>query len=258
VQTICREFAARRGFLRRCPGWRSAKKSLGWVPFILRAVQVDGANVTYLKRRYQLWLSGDIGGEIKAGCFVQDARGRWYVALQCEVADDAPTGAGEIGIDLGLQALATRSDGTIVPALQHYRIYEAALAKARRANNTRRVRAIHAKVANVVGNVNAIKLTKTRMAKSVLDAGWSTFRNQLRYKASRHGARYVEADERWTSQLSSDCGAVGGPKGIAQLGMRHWVCFDCGLCHDRDVNAARNILNAGLERQAPAEEISGL
>ena len=148
VQTICREFAARRSFLRRCPGWRSAKKSLGWVPFILRAVQVDGANVTYLKRRYQLWLSRDIGGEIKAGCFVQDARGRWYIALQCEVAADAPTGAGEIGIDLGLQALATCSDGRIVPALQHYRRYEAALAKARRANNTRRVRAIHAKVAN--------------------------------------------------------------------------------------------------------------
>lgn len=107
----------------------------------------------------------------------------------------------------------------------------------------------------VVGNVNAKKLVKTRMAKSVLDAGWSTFRNQLRYKASRHGARYVEADERWTSQLCSDCGAVGGPKGIAQIGIRHWVCSDCGCTHDRDVNAARNILRVGLERQAPAEEI---
>ena len=278
VQTICREFAARRDYLRRCPGWRSAKKSLGWVPFIKRAVKVDGANVTYLKRRYQLWLSRDVGGEIKVGCFVQDARGRWYVALQCEVADDLPMGNGEIGIDLGLKALATCSDATTVPALQHYRRYQAALATASRANNTRRVRAIHAKIANarrhhlheqstritrenaliVVGNVNAAKLTQTRMAKSVLDAGWSMFRNQLRYKASRHGARYVEADERWTSQLCSVCGCVGGPKGIAQLGMRHWTCSDCGASHDRDVNAARNILAAGLERQAPAEEISGL
>ena len=205
---MCREFAARRDYLRHCPRWRSAKKSLGWVPFIRRAVQIDGDGVTYLKREYRLWLSRDIGGEIKAGCFVQDARGRWYVACQCEVADGLPTGAGEIGIDLGLKALAACSDGTTVPALQHYRRYEAALAVAQRANNTRRVRAIHAKIANarrhhlheqstriarenrliVVGNVNAIKLTKTRMAKSVLDASWSMFRNQLRYKASRHGA----------------------------------------------------------------------
>jgi putative transposase len=47
-----------------------------------------------------------------------------------------------------------------------------------------------------VGNVNVTKLATTRMAKSVLDAGWSMFRNQLHYKVSRHGARYVEADER--------------------------------------------------------------
>jgi hypothetical protein len=95
------------------------------VPFILRAVQVDGANVTYLKRRYQLWLSRDIGGEIKAGCFVQDARGRWFVALR-EVADELPTGAGEIGIDLGLQALgehhpADRESSWSVGAMQEYR-----------------------------------------------------------------------------------------------------------------------------------------
>src|SRR5262245_46034766 len=212
VQTICRDFAARRDAIRRCPRWRSAKKSLGWVPFIKRAVQVEGSRVTYLKRRFHVWLSREIGGEIKAGCFVQDARGRWYVAFQCEVPDGLPTGAGEIGIDLGLKKLAACSDGSVVPALRHYRRYEAALAKASRARNRRRVAAIHAKIANArrhhlheqstriarenrliaVGNVNAIKLVKTRMAKSVLDASWSPFRNQLRYKAGRHGARYVE------------------------------------------------------------------
>jgi putative transposase len=278
VQTICREFAARRSTIRRCPRWRSAKKSLGWVPFIQRAVKVDGATVTYLKRGYRFWHSRETGGEIKAGAFVQDARGRWYVTFQCEVADDLPTGTGEIGIDLGLRTLATCSDGTTVPALRHYRRYEAALAVAQRAGNKRRIVAIHAKIANarrhhlheqstriarenaliVVGNVSAVKLAKTRMAKSVLDAGWSTFRNQLRYKASRRGARYVEADERWTSQLCSECRAYGGPKGIAQLGMRHWVCSRCGSIHDRDVNAARNILNVGRERPPLVAEISGL
>ena len=280
VQTICRQFAASRTLHKRCPGFRASsgpKRALGWVPFIPRAIKVDGAGVVYLKRAFHFWKSRDLGGELKAGCFVQDARGRWYVTFQCEVADELPTGTGEIGIDLGLKRIATCSDGTDIPALKHYRRYEGALAKAQRARNKTRVAAIHAKIANarrhhlheqstriarenaliVVGNVSPAKLAKTKMAKSILDAGWSMLRNQLRYKASRHGARYVEADERWTSQLCSDCGAVGGPKGIAQLGMRHWICFDCGSCHDRDVNAARNILAAGLERQAPAEEISG-
>jgi len=190
-------------------------------------------------------------------------------------ADDLPTGNGEIGIDLGLKMLATCSNGDTVPALQHYRRYEAALGIAQRAGNKKRVRAIHAKIANarkdqlhkasakiareneliVVGNVSAAQLAKTPMAKSVLDASWSTLRNMLKYKASRHRARYVEADERWTSATCSDCGAVSGPKGIAGLQIRHWVCSDCGCSHDRDVNAARNILRVGAERRPPAEEI---
>jgi putative transposase len=110
----------------------------------------------------------------------------------------------------------------------------------------------------VVGNVKAAKLAKTQMAKSVLDAGWSMFRNQLRYKASRHGARYVEADERWTSATCSSCHARSGPKGIAGLRMRDWGCCECGVVHDRDLNAALNILSLGLERGAPGEEISAL
>lgn len=281
VQTVCRQFAASRDMHKRCPRFRAsfgAKRALGWVPFIPRAVKIDGAHVRYLKREFHLWKSRDIEGKFKAGSFVEDARGRWYVVFQCEVADDLPTGNGAIGIDLGLKALATCSDGTTIPALQHYRRYEAALAVQQRAGNKARVRAIHAKIANarrhhlhewstklareneliVVGNVSPSKLAKTRMAKSILDASWTTLRNQLRYKASRHGARYVEADERYTSQACSDCGAVGGPKGIAELGVRHWVCPSCGSTHDRDVNAARNILRVGAERRPPVVEISGL
>lgn len=278
IQTICREYVARRNANRGHLRWRASggpKRSLGWVPFIPRAVKIDSAHVVYLKRKFHFWKSRDIDGTFKAGSFVQDARRRWYVCFQCEVADDLPTGTGQIGIDLGLKTLATCSDGTAIPALRHYRQYEAALAVAQRARNKRRVRAIHAKIANarrhhlhewstrlareneliVVGNVSPSKLAKTRMAKSILDASWSMLRSQLRYKASRHGARYVEADERWTSQTCSVCGCVGGPKGIAGLGVRHWECPSCGYSHDRDVNAARNILRVGLERQALAGEI---
>jgi putative transposase len=98
-----------------------------------------------------------------------------------------------------------------------------------------------------VGNINAAGLAKTNMAKSVLDAGWSSFRSQLAYKAIRHGAWFEEVNESFTSQVCSCCGALpeSRPKGIAGLGIRLWVCSDCGASHDRDVNAALNILRRG-------------
>lgn len=283
VQTVCREYAAKRAANRGHVRWRASggpKRSLGWVPFIPRAVKIDGAHCTYLKRKFHFWKPRELGGTFKAGSFVQDARGRWYVCFQCEVAETLPTCNGKIGIDLGLKPLAVCSDGTEIPALRHYCQYETALAIAQRAGNKRRVKAIHAKIANarrhhlheqstriaraneliVVGDVSPYKLAKTKMAKSILDASWAMLRNQLRYKASRHGARYVEADERMTSRTCSCCGTVpaSSPKGMGALGIRHWVCSDCGTSHDRDVNAARNILRVGQERLAPAVEIPGL
>lgn len=280
MQTVCRQFAVSRDAQRQCPRFRASggpKRSLGWVPFIPRAVKVRDDQVTYLKRPFRFWKSRDLDGKFKAGSFAQDAQGRWYVSFQCEVSDDLPIGNGSIGIDLGLKALATCRNGDTIPALKPYRQYQQKLAVAQRANNKRRVKAIHAKIANsrrhhlhqqstrlareneliVVGNMNAAKLTQTKMAKSVLDAGWTSFRRMLEYKASRHRARYVEADERWTTQTCSSCGCIpdSSPKGMGALGIRHWVCSGCGKAHDRDINSARNILRVGLERQALAGEI---
>lgn len=282
VSAVCRQFASSRDSKRKCPKFRISRginRSLGWVPFVPRAIRLDGPQATYLKRKFWFWKSREVPlANFKSGCFTQDARGRWYVVFQCEAADDLPTGNGRIGIDLGLKTLATLSDGEPIPALRHYRQYEVALAAAQRAGNKCRVRAIHAKIANarrhqlheastriarenaliVVGNVSSAKLVKTKMAKSVLDASWGMLRTQLRYKASRHGAVYIEADERWTSQTCSCCGEIpdSSPKGMGALGIRHWTCSGCGASHNRDVNAARNILRVGLERQAPAEGIA--
>lgn len=98
-----------------------------------------------------------------------------------------------------------------------------------------------------MGNVNAAGLAKTSMAKSVLDAGWSSFRNQLAYKAIKHGAWFEEVNEAFTTQTCSCCGSLPDtrPRGIAGLGIREWVCSDCGAVHDRDTNAALNILRRG-------------
>lgn len=110
-----------------------------------------------------------------------------------------------------------------------------------------------------VGNVSSSQLARTRLSKSVLDASWSAFRNQLRYKASRHGGVYLEVDERFTTQTCSSCGALPPerPRGIAGLGIRVWECSACGEIHDRDVNAAQNILKLGPGAKPRVDESRG-
>jgi IS605 OrfB family transposase len=99
-----------------------------------------------------------------------------------------------------------------------------------------------------VGNVSALKLAKTRMAKSVYDASWSSFRDKLRYKAIAHGATFEEVNESGSTQSCSACGSkdsTARPRGIAGLRIREWSCSSCGAVHDRDTNAALNILRCG-------------
>jgi transposase len=88
------------------------------------------------------------------------------------------------------------------------------------------------------------------MAKSVLDAGWSTFRTMLQYKSDDAGVWFEEVNEAYSTQTCSACDARSGPKGIAGLGIREWICPDCGVVHDRDVNAAKVILARGHARLA--------
>jgi len=249
---------------------RRGRKSLGWVPFIPRAAKVKTDTLTYMGHDYRFWLSRPINGTIKTGCFAQDARGRWYVSFQCEVEPVKACGVGAIALDLGCIDLATGSDGRKIENPRWFRKHENALAVAQRARNKKRIRAIHAKIANcrkhhlhvestklvrefgqiVVGDVNAKQLAQTRMAKSVLDASWSAFRGMLKYKCQQAGAGYAEVSERYSTRACSVCGSLSGPKGVGMLGIRQWICGDCGADHDRDVNAALNIL-VGAERRPP-------
>jgi transposase len=194
------------------------------------------------------------------------------VCFHVDVANNKAVTDARVGVDLGLKSLATTSDGEVIDNPRHVARYAALLAVAQRAGNKRREKAIQIKVAAcrrdhlhkvstrlareyafiAVGDVNAKRLVKTRTAKAVLDAGWSMFRTMLAYKAQR----YVEVDERFTTQTCSSCGSLPPerPTGIAGLGIRAWDCSDCGASHDRDVNAARNILRLALSAQRPVEE----
>jgi len=272
VQAVCKQFAISRDACGKRPRWRG-RKSLGWVPFQApRAIRLQGDTVVFLGRRYRLWLSRPIDGRILCGSFAEDARGRWYLNLQVEVPQDGEHGVGEIGIDLGLKSLVALSTGDMIEAPRIYRKHERALAIAQRAGRKPRVRAIHAKIAACrrhflhelstrlvrenrricVGNVNSSGLARTSLAKSVLDAGWSQLRSQIRYKAIRHGAEYIEVDERFSTQVCSACGVRGGPQGREDLVVREWSCSCCGARHDRDINSAINILfsgrNGGLQQ----------
>jgi IS605 OrfB family transposase len=147
---------------------------------------------------------------------------------------------------------------------------ESKLAIAQRANKKARVRAIHAKIKNArqdamhqfsrslvdnygfifVGDVNTQSQIASNRSKSVLDAGWGMFKTMLQYKCHEAGVWFTEVDEAYTTQICSTCGELpeSRPKGIADLGIREWTCNECGTHHDRDINAARNILAVGRDR----------
>lgn len=166
---------------------------------------------------------------------------------------------------MGLKTLATYSDGSKIEAPRGYRRAQKRIAEHQRKHRSRHARNLHAKIANrrkdflhqkshkltqnceliVVGNVSSSKLTKTNMAKSVNDAGWSMFRHLLSYKAIARKVTYCEVSEHLTTQACSCCGAIGGPKGRKGLGIREWGRRECHTIHDRDVNAALNILRMG-------------
>jgi putative transposase len=278
INAVCEQYAqSRQQHKKPWLRWRS-KKSLGWIPLKGRDLSVEGKDFYFHGTQFRVWNSRPIPVEakIKDGCsFAQDARGRWYLNVALELPNVSARETAEgVGIDLGLKTLATLSDGSKIENPQSFRQLEAKLGTAQRAHKRSRHAAIHAKIKNVradwlhkestkivkqfdyiaVGNVNASGLAKTKMAKSIYDAGWSDFRRMLAYKAIAHGASYEEVNESFTTQVCSSCGCVTGPKGVADLGIRQWVCGDCGAVHDRDVNSAINIL-ARSGHRAPAEGI---
>jgi hypothetical protein len=85
-------------------------------------------------------------------------------------------------------------------------------------------------------------------------SGFDLNRLMLRHKAIAHGAWYEEVNESFSTRVCSSCHAKTGPKGIAELGIRSWVCVECGVSHDRDINSAQNILFRSGHR-TPAEGI---
>lgn len=276
VQAISKELVARRRqFKKRRLAWRKssgARRSLGWIPVKASALRYKGGQVWYGGRPLSLWDSYGLHQyELGTGSFSEDSRGRWYLNVSV-LTKRAPASRAtkSVGLDLGLMDFLATSDGLKVDGHDFYRALEPKISAAQRANKKQRVAALHAKVkarrkdalhklstalvreygAIFVGNVNAAGLAQTRMAKSVLDAGWSAFRTMLQYKCDDAGVWFEAVNEAFSTQTCSCCASRTGPKGVAGLGIRAWQCEVCGSVHDRDVNAARNILLTGMSSRA--------
>ena len=207
---------------------------------------------------------------------IREPDGRYYASFVVEAElVRLPPVAADVGIDLGISVLAATSDGERIANPRHLRRRERKLARAQRAlarkqrgsanrgkarvrvavqhRKTREARAdyLHKTALRLVRDNQAVYtedlavsgLARTRLAKSVHDAGWATLIRLLEEKAERHGRTVVKVS-RWfpSSQLCSACGVKDGPK---PLSVRWWTCGGCGTVHDRDVNAARNILLEG-------------
>ena len=278
VQVVCTEYATRRKqFKKTRLNWRvsnpqSSKYSLGWIPFKGGHAKYKAGQIQFAGQKFSLWDSYGLADyELRAGSFSQDSRGRWYFNVAVQVPCKPSPGTAAVGIDLGLKDCASASDEQKLSG-RWYRQHELALAKAQRANKKKRARAIHAKIKNqrkdalhqfssklvqenaaiFVGDVASAKLVKTKMAKSTLDAGWAMFKTALEYKCRQAGVVFEVVNEAYSTQTCSCCGSipVSSPKGRAGLRIREWTCSDCGAVHDRDINAARNILAAGHRRLA--------
>ena len=278
VQQVCEDYAkARRQFKKSKLRWRvsnpqSSKYSLGWIPFKARALQYKAGQIQFAGQRFSLWDSYGLADyELRAGSFSQDSRGRWYLNVVVKVQAQTSAGTAAVGIDLGLKEAAVTSTGERIEGC-FYRKLEAQLGMAQRAHKKHRVKAVHAKIANqrkdllhqfstrlvkqnaaiFVGDVSSAKLVKTKMAKSTLDAGWSMLKTMLEYKSHQAGIVFEVVNESYSTQTCSCCGTIpaSSPKGRAGLRIREWTCSECAAVHDRDVNAARNILAAGHCRLA--------
>jgi transposase len=282
VQAVSQEYVTRRKQFNQLLRWRG-KKSLGWVPFKASAVKISNGKISYNKKTFPFWNSRDLpeDAKIKTGSFCQDKRGRWYlnIAFESEQIAILRNADNEIGIDIGIKTLATCSDGS---KIERPNLRKAALVKIRRLKKCQKYaqkkqskskkfsalpkakqeRNLHAKIANtrqdylhkestklvkqssliVVGDVPCKLMNRSKTLSGIsLDSGIGMFKQMLKYKAVRAASTYTEISERNSTLTCSKCREKRPRIG---LGVRHWNCEKCGAVHDRDVNAAINILLA--------------
>ncbi|WP_405595041.1 RNA-guided endonuclease InsQ/TnpB family protein [Streptomyces sp. NBC_01092] len=281
LQTAFTNFFSKRA---KYPRFKSRKKSRKSAEYTTSAFRFRLGELTLAKMAEPLEIVWSrplpAGAQPSTVTVSQDAAGRWFVSLLVEDPDVGPLPGSEtaVGIDAGLDRLLTLSTGEQITNPRHERKDRTRLGKAQRelsrkakgdganrAKARRKVARIHARIADrrrdhlhkittrlvrdnqtiVIEDLSVRNLMKnSKLARAISDAAWSEFRSMLEYKAEWYG-REVIAVDRWfpSSKLCSKCGML---QDRMPLHVRTWTCGGCGTNHDRDENAAKNLLAAGL------------
>lgn len=279
-------FAKRNGY----PKFKS-KNGLNSAEYTTSAFKWNGKDLTLAKMKKPLSIrwSRTIpkAAKVTTVTVSKDTADRYFVSMLC---DDAvsffPPHESKVGLDLGLTSFAVLSTGEKISAPNVFRKNERKLAKLQRklakkqkgSKNRTKARLKVARLAAKVSDTRkdflhklstrlirenqtiavetlAVKnmVRNKHLSKSISDAGWSEFVRQLTYKAHWYGRNLVGIDKWYpSSKRCSDCGFVLTK---IPLSVRNWACPECGTNHDRDVNAARNILAAGLAVSALGESV---
>jgi len=223
-----------------------------------------------------------VHGTIKRATFKMTKSGKFFITITSKVDIEAkPANENQVGIDLGLHNFLTTSDGEKFDAVKPLRDLEDKVVRIQRrlsrmekgSNNYNKQRLKLARLSEHIANIRKYQLDKLstylinrygvicietlkpsnmvknhHLAKSICDASWSTFVNMLDYKAAWYGRKLIKIDQYYpSSQLCHNCGHKNVE--TKDLSVRSWICPQCGFEHDRDINAAINILNEGLKNK---------
>nr|WP_242884833.1 transposase [Actinomadura litoris] len=282
LQTAFGNFFAKRA---KYPRYKSRKKSRSSAEYTRSAFKWRDGRLTLAKMSQPLDVRWSRplpeGVEPTTVTVSRDSAGRWFVSLLCQdTITPAPPTTKTVGIDAGITSLVTLSTGEKIANPRHERRDRTRLARvqremcrkekgsANREKARRKLARAHARIADrrrdllhklstrlvrenqtVVIEDLAVRnlLRNGKLARAISDASWTELRSMLEYKCAWYGRELVVVD-RWFPS-SKLCGACGSVAAKMPLNVREWTC-ECGAVHDRDVNAARNVLAAGLAASA--------